>query len=86
MIHNAEIHIIRADPGKHDGEKGFVYAITFGSEHHRSPKGVVFRKRQAAAAAAAIHIDEQEIRTKLDELESRERMASTSLGANVRDI
>ncbi len=55
MIHNAEIHITRADPKRHYGREGFVYAITWAKK--RAPGPSVFLTRVAAAVVAADHLD-----------------------------
>jgi 7-cyano-7-deazaguanine synthase in queuosine biosynthesis len=57
-IHNAEIHITRADPNKHDGKEGFVYSITWSQYHLRDD--VVHYTRSLAAMEAAFRIDELE--------------------------
>ena len=59
-IHNAEIHITRADPNKHEGKKGFVFAITW-SQYHLCDD-VVHDTRSLAAVKAALWIDEMEAR------------------------
>lgn len=58
MIHNAEIHITRADPARHEGLEGFVYAITWGNK--RIDYWEVHRSRAEAAVGAASHLDELE--------------------------
>ena len=58
-IHNAEIHITRADPSRHNGRAGFLYAITWDT-YRRANKHEVFDTRAKAAEAAGDHLDHLE--------------------------
>ncbi len=57
-LHNTEIHITRADPAKHDGREGFVWAVTWDDEYQGCR--IVFETRGLAAVDAANYLDQTE--------------------------
>lgn len=59
-MHNAEIHIMRADPSRHDGDEGFVWAVTFHDHYLKDPEDIVLPTRAAAAMAAGVFLDDIE--------------------------
>lgn len=64
MIHNAEIHIFRADPNKHDGQEGFLFAVDR-ERHLRVRSTRVYASRAQAAMAAGLWLDALEVELKV---------------------
>lgn len=64
LIHNAEIHIFRADPKRHGGREGFLYALSWSNKRFTDKE--LHPSRGAAAEAAASHLDHIEIFGEID--------------------